>query len=450
MEERIDTLARAGSQLRGCVAELEGLATAHPYRERFVAQTDGALYRDGREVEAHRATAVPQRSSPSRRDWSRQRRLDDLDRSIAAGDRATVDQVSVALAATSSARQLGEGAFGTVYQAMQTGLGREVAIKVVGAEMADDVSYIRRFEVEAQLVSRLEHPHIVPLYDYWRRTRRAYPGVSSAAGRSRRTSLTRDGPWLLEVVDRRSARSAVRWRPPISNGVMHRDVKPGNVLFDEDGHAYLGDFGIAILAEAAPSATASAAHELRSPLFRSPEQARDRQATARSDQYSFAATIWELLVGEPPFAAGDDSDRMLVESLLSVRARRPDVPAGVDEVLQRAGNVRADERFASIEDLLDAWGRAIGTATSDVTEPVRVQSVQGSAPVPRARRQRVLRAVEDDRRAGGRRSRQCVRRSRRGVGIGKELPRPCRVGSPAAGRSHRLGGDDDTWGPPHP
>ena len=315
LEQRVDALATLGRD-SDSVAELERLRTAHPYRERFVAQYMTALYRTGREAEAHQAFRRFRSFLAEQTGLDPSPRLDDLDRSIAGGrERWTEERRARGYELH---EQLGEGTFGTVYRAVQTGLEREVAVKVVRAELADDVSYIRRFEAEAQLVARLEHPHIVPLYDFWREPGGAFLVFRLLRGEAADRRLARDGPWPLEVVDRTVREIGSALAVAHHNGVIHRDVKPANILFDEDGHAYLGDFGIAILAEAAPSATASAATALGSPLFRSPEQARDRQATARSDQYSFAATIWELLVGEPPFAVGGDSDRMLVESLLSV------------------------------------------------------------------------------------------------------------------------------------
>src|SRR5262245_13265048 len=140
--------------------------------------------------------------------------------------------------------QLGSGGFGAVYRAVQPGVGREVAVKIIRPEYANHPEFIRRFEAEAQLVARLEHPHIVPLYDYWRESGGAYLAMRYIRGGSLHTAL-RAGPWPLDratqLLDQVGAALALAHR----HGVVHRDLKPANILLDEDGNAYLADFGIA-------------------------------------------------------------------------------------------------------------------------------------------------------------------------------------------------------------
>src|SRR5262245_2952504 len=141
--------------------------------------------------------------------------------------------------------RIGAGGFGAVYRANQSTVGREVAVKVILPHFANQPDFIRRFETEAQLVARLEHLHIVPLYDYWREPDGAYLVMRWLRGGSLREALQRNGAFDLEetalLLDQISSGLALAHR----HGIIHRDLKPGNILLDEDGNAYLGDFGIA-------------------------------------------------------------------------------------------------------------------------------------------------------------------------------------------------------------
>src|SRR5258708_36299452 len=143
--------------------------------------------------------------------------------------------------------RIGEGGFGVVYRAYQPLVGREVAIKVILPEYANEPNFIRRFETEAQIIARLEHPFIVPLYDYWREPDGAYLVM-----RVLRTSLRAElkkGAWEPDDAVRLLSQIGGALTTAHRHSVIHRDIKPGNILLDEDNNAYLADFGIAVSAD---------------------------------------------------------------------------------------------------------------------------------------------------------------------------------------------------------
>ena len=251
LEERVDVLLALDRHAE-VVPDLERLTAANPVRERFTAQLMVALHRSGREAEAHRTYEAFRRGLADETGLQPSPELIQVDRDIASGAATVGTSDERRMRGYVVGEVLGAGAFGTVYRAVQPGLGRDVALKVIAADVADDAGFVRRFESEAQLVARLEHPHIVPLYDYWREPGGAYLAFRLLRGGSAADALVRDGPWSLDRVDRFVEEIGGALLAAHGAGVVHRDVKPSNVLFDEAGNAYLTDFGIAqIDAEAA-------------------------------------------------------------------------------------------------------------------------------------------------------------------------------------------------------
>ena len=180
--------------------------------------------------------------------------------------------------------QVGEGAFGVVYRAIQPQVGREVAIKAVHPELANHPDFVRRFEHEAQIVARLEHPHIVPLYDYWREPDAAYLVMRFLRGGSVE-DLLEAGPLdpARAVVDHGPDRvGALRRRTGRASSIA--TSSPGNVLLDEEGNAYLTDFGVALDAGSPERTTGTMMRG--TPAYLSPEQIRLEPASPRSDVYA--------------------------------------------------------------------------------------------------------------------------------------------------------------------
>ena len=241
--------------------------------------------------------------------------------------------------------RIGEGDFGVVYRAYQTSVGREVAIKAIRSDYSNRPAFVRRFEAEAQFVAELEHPHIVSLYDYWRDPDGAYLVMPYMRGGSLAQALQR-GPWnagpALRLLDQVGAALSYAHR----KGVIHRDLKPANVLLDEDGNAYLSDFGLSA------HLTDKAGAPLTSSLtYVPPEELRGEALTPESDIFCLAVLTFEMFSGIRPTGRG---------GLPSITGLRPDLPIELASVLASATDDRPGQRPDRVEDFLRAVRQAIG------------------------------------------------------------------------------------------
>jgi len=370
-EQRADALIAVGEYDRA-VADLEGLVTSYSLREHSVAQLMRAYEASGRQADALRTYARYRDRLAEETGLEPSEAIRQLESSIVVGQGATTDDHRWTRG-YELGDVIGEGAFGTVYKSTQPGVGREVAVKVIRAELADDPTFARRFEAEAEMVAHLEHPHIVPLYDFWREPGGAYLVFRLLRGGTAHDLLEREGPMDLERASRFVTDVGGALVAAHAAGIVHRDVKPENVLFDEAGNPYLADFGIAAAPQRPDTATdGSDTADYRlvsagSPLYAPPEQFQRATPSPLSDQYSFAAMIWELLTGTAPFDGTSSSTILrakLERSLASLRPLRPDLPREVDMVLQRASAVRVEDRFDDMRSLLDAWHAAVRAAVS--------------------------------------------------------------------------------------
>src|SRR5512143_3922774 len=192
------------------------------------------------------------------------------------------------------AERIGAGGMGAVYRAVQPVVEREVAIKIILPEYANQPDFIRRFEAEAQIVARLEHPHIVPLYDYWREPSVAFLVMRLLRGGSLRGLLER-GTLPLDMVTRLLEQIGSALGVAHRAGVVHRDLKPANVMLDEDANAYLADFGIARnLSNPNLDDQTQADVIVGSPAYISPEQIRSVFVRPQTDIYALGVMLYEL------------------------------------------------------------------------------------------------------------------------------------------------------------
>lgn len=256
--------------------------------------------------------------------------------------------------------RIGSGGFGAVYRAYQTTLGREVAIKVILPGLANRPEFIRRFEHEAQLVARLEHLHIVPLYDYWRDPDGAYLVMRWLRGGSVKDALN-TGPFALNPATLLLDQVAAGLSTAHVAGVIHRDLKPSNILLDDEGNAYLADFGIAREVGEGGGRLMDDGSIIGSPDYLSPEQARGQPVTPQTDIYCLGVTLYELLTGQHPFPDLTGVQRLykhINDPLPLIESLDPAVQTDVNAVIQRATMKNPRQRFGDVLEMAATFRQA--------------------------------------------------------------------------------------------
>lgn len=289
---------------------------------------------------------------------------------------------------------LGVGGMGAVYRAYQSSLKREVAVKVLPPSLAAQPGYAERFIREAETAAALEHPHIVPIVDYDTANGISYIVMRLLTGGTLAERLAqRSGrlPSLGEISELlRQMASALDYAH--SQGVIHRDLKLTNVMFDSQGNAYLVDFGIAkLLGGAGLTSTGMA---LGTPSYMAPEQWRGEEVTPAADLYALGVMTYQLVTGRAPFEAPTPYALMhkhLHEEATPPQALRAGLPEAVTPVLQRAMAKEAHERFATAAAYAQAFDEVIRGKRGETTQfltfamastPPRLSTPQYSATAP--------------------------------------------------------------------
>jgi eukaryotic-like serine/threonine-protein kinase len=257
-------------------------------------------------------------------------------------------------------RELGRGGMATVYLARDARHQRYVAVKVLRPELATVVGW-ERFLTEIRLTARLQHPHILTLIDSGDTGEYLWYAVPYIRGESLRVRLLRERQLPIPDALRLARQIGSALAFAHHQGVIHRDVKPENILLHES-EAVLADFGIArALADAGGERLTQSGHSLGTPQYMSPEQATgDPQIGARSDQYSLAAVVYEMLAGEPPFSGPTAQAiiaKLLVERPVALRTLRETASKALESVIMRALSKSPADRFDSVEEFSAALDR---------------------------------------------------------------------------------------------
>jgi len=253
-------------------------------------------------------------------------------------------------------RLLGKGGMGAVFLAQDLTLEREVAIKVLPPDFSTDPQVIKRFQQEAKMAAKLDHPNIIPIYRVESEDGLNYFVMKYISGTSLEDLLDTKQPLTDDYVQRILWEAACALGHAHSRGVVHRDVKPANIMFDHDGRVMLTDFGISKALQSAGGLTGTGMI-IGTPHYMAPEQAKGQPVDGRADQYSLGVVGYRLLAGALPFS-GDSVHTILYKHIFEEAPRlsglRQTAPKDLTDAIQRALSKEPPQRFATMEEFATA------------------------------------------------------------------------------------------------
>ena len=284
--------------------------------------------------------------------------------------------------------EIGRGGMAVVYRARDVRLGRWVALKVLAEDLARDDAFRRRFIRESRAAAAVDHPNIIPIFDAGEADGVLFIAMRYVGGQDVHSLLNRAGPLPPARAAGIVAQVASALDAAHAHGLVHRDVKPANMLLGglaEDGsedHVYLSDFGISKTSQSTTNLTLTG-QVLGSLNYLAPEQIEGRTVDGRADEYSLACAAFEMLAGEPPFRR-DQSLAVMWAQLSAppppLTSRRPDLPAAVDAVMFRGLAKAPEDRYPNCRAFAAALQQACGISSADL--PARSAVQQALAGVP--------------------------------------------------------------------
>ncbi|MFI6206399.1 serine/threonine-protein kinase [Streptomyces sp. NPDC051041] len=282
--------------------------------------------------------------------------------------------------------ELGRGGMAVVYRARDLRLERTVALKLLAPELARNDTFRRRFTHESRVAAAIDHPHIVPVFEAGETDGVLYIAMRYVAGSDLRRLLDRAGPLPPAPALRIAAQVASALDAAHEHGLVHRDVKPGNILVDRGTdsdhpeHVYLTDFGLTKKSLSLTGFT-TVGQFVGTLDYVAPEQISGRPVDARCDVYGFACVVHEILTGRPPFLRDDDMALLWAHQYdepPSLTESRPDLPPRADAVLARALAKSPDDRYDTCLAFVAALRAAVRGAPAKAHPPTRVDP--GAAP----------------------------------------------------------------------
>lgn len=290
-------------------------------------------------------------------------------------------------------RVLGRGGMSVVYLAREVELGRPVALKILPLQLTMGADAIERFKREARIAASLDYPHIVPVHRVGSTPRFMWYSMKWVKGRSLQRILHERGRLELDETLRILEPVASALHHAHRRGIVHRDVKPGNILVDESGWVMVCDFG---LAKAFGSLQLTATGMgVGTPGYMSPEQCYGKDLNGRSDEYALAILTYECLTGALPFTAdsfGEIVRKHCLEPPPSIASLRPDLPEHVAPALLRAMSKDPDERYPDVLAFVEALGGSPGRPAEVSSDP-SLAELAVETPAPPAKRTRWVAAV---------------------------------------------------------
>jgi eukaryotic-like serine/threonine-protein kinase len=294
--------------------------------------------------------------------------------------------------------RIGSGGMSTVYRALDEVLQRQVAIKLMNREVATDSDQLERFRREARAVAQLNHPHIVGVIDAGEDENRPYIVFEYVEGETLKDRIRRMGRLPIAEAVAYAIEIARALGAAHARHIVHRDVKPQNVLLDEEGSAKVTDFGIARTLD--EEGLTADGRVLGTTDYVSPEQALGHHVTGQSDLYSLGIVLYEMLTGEVPFKGETQvavAMKHVREALPDVQSKRPEVSAALAAVVDNATAKRQEDRYANdaeliadLEDVLAIETARAGQATGEVTSVLRTLPSSARRRVPFRLRHRVV------------------------------------------------------------